>query len=65
MGFRFRKIFTTGPIRTTWTGRGVGWSIGIPGFRLGISADGKRYLSIGIPGTGLFYTTQLNGKRTQ
>ena len=44
MGFRFRKIFTTGPIRTTWTGRGVGWSIGIPGFRLGISADGKRYL---------------------
>lgn len=65
MGFRFRKVFSSGPLRTTWTGRGMGWSIGVPGFRFGISADGKHYLSVGIPGTGLYYTKVLNRRRRQ
>jgi hypothetical protein len=59
MGWRFRKIFRTGPIRTTWTKKGLGFSLGIPGFRFGVSPDGRRYFSIGIPGTGLYYIKYL------
>ncbi len=55
MGWRFHRSFKTGPIRWNLSRRGVGASWGIPGFRVGMSADGKRYLSIGIPGTGLYY----------
>ncbi|GFO67474.1 hypothetical protein GMLC_10530 [Geomonas limicola] len=54
-GLLFRKIFSTGPMRTTWTGSGMGWSIGIPGCRYGISSNGKHYLAFGIPGTGIYY----------
>jgi hypothetical protein len=35
--------------------RGIGWSWGIPGFLYGISSIGRRYISIGIPGTGLYF----------
>ncbi len=55
MGFFFRKILSSGPIRTTWTGKGVGWSIGLPGCRYGTSANGRHYLAIGFPGTGIYY----------
>ena len=43
-----------GPFRTTVSSRGVGWSVGIPGVRYGISPTGRRYISVGIPGTGLY-----------
>jgi hypothetical protein len=43
-----------GPFRTTLSTRGVGWSVGVPGFRYGISPTGRRYISVGIPGTGLY-----------
>jgi hypothetical protein len=39
-----------------WISRtGIGYSWGFPGFRVGVAADGRRYLSIGIPGTGLYF----------
>lgn len=53
-----------GPFRTTVSTRGVGWSVGIPGFRYGISPTGRRYISVGIPGTGLYgikYLDRDNG----
>ena len=31
---------------------GVGWSWGIPGIRIGVSPSGRKWVSIGIPGTG-------------
>ena len=31
---------------------GVGWSWGIPGIRVGVSPSGRKWLSLGIPGTG-------------
>ncbi len=55
MSWRWRKIFSSGPIRTTVSKSGIGWSIGIPGFRVGISPTGKKYLSAGIPNTGLYW----------
>lgn len=62
MSWRFRKIFQSGPFRWTWTKKGVGWSWGIPGFRYGVSPTGQHYISIGIPGTGLYFIKYL-GKR--
>jgi hypothetical protein len=54
MRWRWRKTIGMGPFRTTVCTRGVGWSVGIPGFRYGISPTGRRYISVGIPGTGLY-----------
>lgn len=61
--FRFRKIFTQGPFRTTWTGNKVGWSFGVPGCRFGFGADGGMYITFGIPGTGFSHTHKIGGKR--
>jgi len=52
-----------GPFRWNLSKRGVGVSGGIPGFRIGVSADGRRYVSIGIPGTGLYYFRYLGDRR--
>jgi len=59
MGWVWRKVFRFGPLRTTFSTRGWGWSVGIPFFRYGIGPSGGRYISIGIPGTGLYFTKFL------
>lgn len=51
---RFRKIFNFGPFRTSLSKSGVGFSWGLPGLRFGVSPNGRKYFSIGIPGTGLY-----------
>ena len=56
MSWVFRKIFRLGPIKSTLSKEGVGMSWGIPGFRVGISANGKKYITLGIPGTGIYFT---------
>lgn len=55
MGWRFRKSFGRGPFRVNFGKSGAGFSWGIPGFRVGRSADGRGYVSLGIPGTGVSY----------
>lgn len=37
-------------------------SWGIPGFRFGVSPSGRKYFSIGIPGTGLYFIKYLDSK---
>lgn len=54
MSWRWRKSIGRGPFRINLTKRGIGYSIGIPGLRYGRSPDGRRYVSQGIPGTGLY-----------
>lgn len=51
---RFRKIFSYGPFKTSLSKTGVGFSWGLPGLRFGVSPNGKKYVSIGIPGSGLY-----------
>ena len=63
MGWRFRKVFQSGPLRWTWTKKGVGWSGGISGFRYGVSPSGQHYISIGIPGTGFYFIKYLDKGR--
>lgn len=63
MGFKWRKSMNIGPVRANVSTRGVGWSINLEICRLGISAQGRIYFSAGIPGTGLYYTSNLNEVR--
>lgn len=60
--WRFRKVFGRGPFRSTLSKRGIGWSWGIPGLRYGVSPSGQRYISFGIPGTGLYWIKYLKQK---
>jgi hypothetical protein len=61
MGWRWRKTFSRGPFGTTVSKRGIGWSWGIPGLRYGVSPSGRRYVTVGIPGTGLSWIKHLGG----
>ena len=56
----FRKIFNFGPFRTSVSKSGVGFSWGLPGLRFGVSPNGRKYLSVGIPGTGLYMIKYLD-----
>lgn len=60
MAWRFRKVFSSGPLRLTLSRPGVGWSWGVPGLRYGVSANGRRYVSIGFPGLGLYWIKYLD-----
>ena len=57
----FRKSFTKGPIRTTVSNNGASTSIGIPGFRFSVNTTGEKRLTIGIPGSGFYWTKKLDG----
>jgi Protein of unknown function (DUF4236) len=63
MGWRFQKRLSMGPLRVNLSRRGIGTSVGIPGLRIGQSATGRRYLTIGLPGSGLSYTKALPRSR--
>jgi hypothetical protein len=54
MGWRFRRTLSMGSFRWTVSKSGVGGSWGLGGIlRFGVSPDGRRYISIRIPGTGV------------
>ncbi len=62
MGLKWRKSMSVGPIRANVSNSGVGWSINLGLCRLGLNAQGRLYFSAGIPGTGLYYTTNVNNQ---
>src|SRR5687768_1484512 len=59
MGWRIRRVLNYGPFRGTLSRSGVGWSVGIPGLRYGVSATGRSYVSVGFPGLGLYWMKYL------
>ncbi len=65
MGFRFRKSVRFGPLRVNIGKRGIGTSIGVPGARITNSSTGRKYLTLGIPGTGLSWTKTLNSRKVR
>lgn len=65
MSWTFRKIFRLGPMRATLSKRGIGTSWGFTGFRVGVSANGRKYITMGIPGTGLYFTKYLTKQKSQ
>lgn len=65
MSWRFRKYLNMGLFRIGMSKNGLGFSFGIPGFRYGISPSGEKYLSIGIPGTGLYWSKKIETESKQ
>ncbi len=63
MGWRWQKrINFGGGVQTTISPAGAGWSWGFRYFRYGISPAGRKWISVGVPGTGLRYFSYLDGK---
>lgn len=57
MGWNWRKAFNFGPLRVNLSKRGVGYSVGMRGFRVGRDAKGQQYSQTSIPGTGIYKRT--------
>lgn len=57
MGLRFRKsVKICKGARLNFSKRGMGLSLGVKGARYSIGANGRRTVSVGIPGTGIYYS---------
>ena len=62
MGFRFRKsINLGGGIKLNLNKKSAGLSFGGKGFRYSMNTKGRKTTSVGIPGTGLYYTKSSCG----
>lgn len=57
MGWNWRKSVNFGPLKINLSQRGVGYSLGGRGFRIGRNAKGQDYSQTSIPGTGLYKRT--------
>jgi hypothetical protein len=55
MGFYYRRSVNFGAFRVNLSTRGIGYSVGGRGFRVGRSASGRGYTTFSIPGTGIGY----------
>jgi hypothetical protein len=54
MGWNLRRSLRFGPFRINLSKSGVGYSVGLPGYRLGKDAKGRPYQQMSIPGTGIY-----------
>lgn len=65
MGLRFRKSFKIAPgVKVNLNKKSAGVTIGTKGAHYTINTSGKRTASVGLPGTGLSYsTTSGSGKK--
>ncbi len=61
----FNRIKVFRGLNANLSNRGVGWSWGVGGFRVGVSPSGKRWISAGIPGTGIRYFKYLKKNRNE
>ncbi len=52
------KIFPG--VRLHFSRSGIGISVGPRGFHIGVSPKGSRYVSAGLPGTGLYVRENLS-----
>ena len=64
MGLNFRKSISIFPgVKLNLSKSGVSTSFGVKGMRQSISTTGKAVTTLGIPGTGVYYTKQTNVKK--
>jgi hypothetical protein len=54
MGWNWRRRVNIGPARINLSKKGIGFSLGTTGFRIGTDAEGKQYTQASIPGTGIY-----------
>jgi hypothetical protein len=57
MGWGLRRSLKLGPLKLNFSKSGVGYSVGVRGFRVGKDAKGRSYTAASIPGTGLYNRT--------
>lgn len=63
MGLRFRKSFKVAPgVRVNVSKSGVGMSFGGRGLRYSVHSSGRRTSTVGIPGTGISYSSTSSSK---
>lgn len=64
MGLRFRKSFKIAPgVKVNLNKKSAGVTIGTRGAHYTVNTSGKRTASVGLPGTGLSYSTSSGGKK--
>ena len=62
MGTRFRRSFKVAPgVRVNLNKKSASISFGPKGLKHTVSTTGKSHTTVGIPGTGLSYTTSSGG----
>lgn len=64
MGLRFRKSFKVAPgVRFNVSAKGVGASFGGKGLRYSVNSRGRRTSTVGIPGSGISYSSTSSSGR--
>lgn len=63
MGWYFRKSVKVGLIRFNFSQSGIGASVGVTGFRIGIKPNGKSYIHAGRG--GFYYREEFGNKQNQ
>jgi Protein of unknown function (DUF4236) len=64
MAWRFRRSLKLGPLKLNLSKSGVGYSVGVRGFRVGKDAKGRSYTAASIPGTGLYNRTYSSAAKS-
>jgi len=59
MGWRIRRSRRLGPFRVNLSKSGLSLSAGVRGARVGVNSRGKLRTTVGVPGTGVYYTRQV------
>lgn len=62
MGFKFRKSVKMGPVRVNMSKSGIGYSVGGKGMRVTKKAGGGTRTTVGVPGTGISYSSDSKKK---
>ena len=63
MGLRFRRSFKIAPgVRVNLNKKSASVTFGPKGLKHTVSTTGKSHTTIGVPGTGLSYTTSSGGE---
>ena len=62
MGLRYRKSIKMGPFRLNISKSGIGYSVGVKGYRVTKKAGGGYRTTMSVPGTGISYVKDHSGK---
>src|ERR1700730_11896261 len=65
MCWSFRRSINFGPFRINLSRKGMGFSLGARGFRVGKDAHGRNYTQVSIPGTGIYNRQYFRPGATQ
>lgn len=64
MGLRFRKSIKIAPgVKLNLGSKSAGISIGTKGCRYSLNTSGRRTTTVGLPGTGLYYSHSSSGAK--